>query len=514
MSKKFIKLNDNDENLSLGNLFRLIKDMSKNRLSALQSELFCILFSVDNVNDTTVNNYCVGCRSIGTDYKQIYINHEKRYRKNNDEFVNIILDLLNILDGVVHKVEVNKIDFINNNENAYLLARKLYNLAKNDCQISSDFRNKIYHLLEDKKIYDCLAEELIYIVLYKKQPIYEDELKREVLENVLNDTSISSVSLQEYLSLKLREGINFDYSMKKLSQKGNAYANFELGCNEYYGNVTGKPRYSKALEYLNKAALDSHASANYMVGNIYVRGLVGNKSNEELEKGYNYLIKALKLGNIAAANLIGNMYYEGIYPLKKDIDKAKEYYEKASTANYVFAFNNLGKILEEEGKVNEAYEYYLKSADLGESWACNKIGEAYRRGIIELDMKKAFEYYNKAIDVNYRVLNFYAFYNLGKYFYLNGYETIEADYDKAIEYFNIASINGILEASVELFFLYAKEYVNKKNQYNYDKIIHYKKIIECHKNYNQELKNTIENKLYEIKNKKEINIKLIDDLIM
>ena len=513
MAKQYIKLNDNDENLSLGNLFRLVKEMAKNRVSALQSELFCILFSVDSINDTTVNNYCVGCRSIGADYKQIYLTKEKRYRKNEEEFVDIILDLLNILDGVVHSVSTDPIGFINNSESAQTLARKLYNLAKNDRQVSPDFRSEIYRLLEDKRIYNCLVEELIFIVLYKKQPLYEDELKKEVLENVLNDTSISSVSLQEYLSLKLREGINFDYSMKKLALNGNAYASYELGCDEYYGNVTGKPRYSKALEYLKKAAEESHASANYMVGNIYIRGLVGNKSKDELEKGYKYLIRAEELGNIAAANLIGNMYYEGIYPLEKDLDKAKECYEKASEANYVFAINNLGKIEESKGNIEEAYKYYLKSADLGESWACNKIGEAYRTGIFDVDMLKAYEYYNKALDCNYRVLRFYAFYNLAKYFYLNGYDVISADPNKAKEYFKLASDNGVFEASIELFYLYAKEYAKKKDQYNFDKLMHYKKVIEGHKNYNQKIKDDIENKLNEIRNKKEISIKSIEDLI-
>ena len=514
VTKQYIKLNDNDENLSLGNLFRLIKEMAKNRVSALQSELFCILFSVDSINDTTVNNYCVGCRSIGADFKQIYINKEKRYRKNEEEFVDVILDVLNILDGVVHKVETNKIDFIDNSDSGLMLARKLYNLAKNDRQVPQDFRNTLYHLLEENKVYNCLVEEIIYIVLYKKQPMYEDELKREVLENVLNDTSISSVSLQEYLSLKLREGINFDYSMKKLSENGNAYASFELGCDEYYGYVTGKPRYSKALEYLKKAAAESHAAANYMVGNIFIRGFVGNRSNEELEKGYSYLIRAYELGNIAAANLIGNMYHDGIHPLEKDIDKAIEYYQKAADANYVFAINNLGKIEETKGHVKEAYEYYLKSADLGESWACNKMGEAYRTGILEQDMMKAYEYYNKALDCNHRVLRHYAYYNLAKYFYLNGYETIPADHNKALEYLRIASENGVLAASIELFYLYAKDYMKKKDQYNYDRIMQYKKVIEANKNYTQEIKEEIEKKLAEIRNKKEISIKSIEDLIM
>ena len=41
MKKQYIKMNNNDEHLSIGNLFRIIKDSSKNKISALQSELFC-----------------------------------------------------------------------------------------------------------------------------------------------------------------------------------------------------------------------------------------------------------------------------------------------------------------------------------------------------------------------------------------------------------------------------------------------------------------------------------------
>ena len=82
MKKNYIKMNNNDEHLSLGNLFRIIKDSSKNKTSALQSELFCILFDLESINDTTVNNYCVGCRSIGSEYKQVFLNKEKRYNKN------------------------------------------------------------------------------------------------------------------------------------------------------------------------------------------------------------------------------------------------------------------------------------------------------------------------------------------------------------------------------------------------------------------------------------------------
>ena len=99
-----------------------------------------------------------------------------------------------------------------------------------------------------------------------------------------------------------------------------------------------------------------HASANYMIGNMYIRKLLGNGSNLELEKGYSYLEKSYKLGNVAASNLIGNMYYAGIYPLEKDLNKTIEHYKKAADNNYAYAINNLGKIEEEKGKLDALYE--------------------------------------------------------------------------------------------------------------------------------------------------------------
>lgn len=507
MKKQYIKMNNNDEHLSIGNLFRIIKDSSKNKISALQSELFCTLFEIESINDTTVNNYCVGCRSIGGEYKQVYLNKEKRYKANKEEFTDNIIGLLSIVDGVVYKSINNKIDFINNNDSARSIASKLYNLAKNDKQIIKEFTNKLYLLINDNKIYECLVEELLFIVLHKKQPVYEDELKVEVFEDVLKDTSISSIDLQEYLSLKLREGINFDYSMKKLADKGNAYANFEIGSNEYYGYVTGVPRYDVSFLYLDKAANMDHASANYMIGNMFVRGLLGSKSNEELENGFKYLEKSYNLGNVAASNLIGNMYLDGIYPLEKNEEKAIFYYEKAAASNYAFALNNLGKIEDRKGNTKKAFEYYLKSADLGESWACNKVGEFYRLGILEKNMDKAFYYYSRAIDANYRTVCYYAYYNLAKYFYMNGYDSkYNKDRDKALEYLKIASSNNVFIATLELFYYYCEMYLEDKSDGNKEKIFMYKEMIENHKEYNDDIKNNIEKELEKIINKKSINI--------
>lgn len=499
-------MNDNDEHLSLGNLFRIIKELSKNKFSALQSEIFCSLFDVDNINDTTVNNYCVGCRSIGGEYKQIFLNKSNRYKKDKTEFCNNIIRLLSIIDGNVYIIDNNKIEFINNNSSAEYLANKLYNIAKNDKDVSNSLVGNIKSYIHDSNIYEALVEELLFIVLYKKQPIYENELKKEVLDNILNDTSISSSSLQEYLSLKLREGINYEYSLKQLALSGNAYANFEMGTNEFYGYYAGYPRYDHSLEYLSKAASLDHAGANYMIGNMYIKGLIGSMSELELEKGYKYLLKAFELGNVAASNVIGNMYRNGIHPLKKDIKKAIKHYEIAADSNYVYAFNNLGTLYEEQNDLTKAFEYYMKSAALGESWACNKVGEYYRLGLLEKDMSKAFNYYNKALDSNYRVLCYYAYYNLALYYYLNGYDDIVPvkDKDTAIKYLTIAGNNGCYDAYIKLFYIYIDEIINDNNNSNYDNMLFVKSKIENDSRFNEELKIDIENKINEIKNKKNV----------
>lgn len=504
MKKKYIKLNNNDEHLSLGNLFRLIKELSKNKLSALQSEIFCILFEIESINDTTVNNYCVGCRGISSEYKQIFLNKIKKYNKNKEEFADNIIGILNIMDGNVHTVE-KKIDFINNNVSQITLVKKLYNIAKNDKEFSQDNIVLLKEYIKAENYYDAFIEELKFIVLEKHQPIYESDLKKEVIETILNDTSISSNSLQEYLNLKLREGINYIYSLKNMAENGNAYANFEMGENEYYGYYKGVPRYNIAYTYLKRAADLNHATANYMLGKMYLNGLIGKKNETELEKGYNYLLNAENLGNIAACNSLGNMYKDGIYPVKKNLDEAIKYYKKASDSEYAYAYNNLGKIEEENKNYELAFEYFLKSANLGESWACNKVGEYYRTGLVEKDMHKAFEYYNKGIDASINTLCYYNYYNLAKYYFLNGYENIEKDEIKAIEFLNIASSKKILLSNIELLYFYIEKYLDTQNSTYYNKIIKMKKVIELHNEYNDDLNKEIEKHLKSI-NKKEISI--------
>ena len=98
MNKKYIKMNDMYSYLSLGNVILTIKNASKNKTSAIQSEVFCAIFDIEDVNETTVNNYCTGYRAIGNDYVQKYIELEAKYKKDKTVFKNIVKNILNIIE--------------------------------------------------------------------------------------------------------------------------------------------------------------------------------------------------------------------------------------------------------------------------------------------------------------------------------------------------------------------------------------------------------------------------------
>ncbi len=64
METKYVKMNNNQRELSLGNFCRIVKELSLNKTFANQTEVFYAIFGVDNVSDSTINNYCIGYRSI------------------------------------------------------------------------------------------------------------------------------------------------------------------------------------------------------------------------------------------------------------------------------------------------------------------------------------------------------------------------------------------------------------------------------------------------------------------
>lgn len=507
--KKYIKLNIDDNHLSWGNFTRVIKENTINKTSALQVEIFCTIFDITYIGDTTVNNYCTGIRSINDEYKQKYLIYKKKYNRDKNILLNTITNMLSIIEGNII-ADTNKLSYINNSPILKTICQKLYNISKNDKTVPESFTNTLSVFLKENNLYEIITNLLFFIILEKKQPIYEENIKKEVIENLLSNTSISPIELEEYLNLKFTEGVNYNHSLNKLVQNKNTYALYEMGINEYKGYIKGYPRYDISYKYFEEASKKNHPSSLYIMSKMYYDGLIGNKSKEELQLAFEYLNKAIELGSIPALNLLGLLHLNGIYPVKKELSKAIEYFEKAASYNYAYAFNNLGKIYENQNDYKEAIDYYEQSASLGESWSLNKLGEFYRQGIyVKKNMQKAFDYYNKAVESPIDNICFHAYYNLAKYYYLTGNTILTKDRDKAIEYLTISSNHNHIKSSVLLLYLYTEDYLLNHNQEKLNQIIELTKLIESHPDYNIEIKKEIDKNLTKIKEDNKINLDII-----
>lgn len=493
--KKYIKQNDGYSHLSLGNLLLAIKKYSKNKSGAIQTEVFCTLFNIESITDTTVNNYCTGYRGIGDDYKQIYINFKKKYKKDKSILIPIINNTLSIIDGEIY--DIKEIDEINNKDSIKKTITNLHTIVKNDIYVPNNFKVNILSLIKNKDYYSALCEILFYVILENKQPLYEEDLITETIEEILKDTNISIKDLQEYLSITFKEGISLIPSLKKLADNNNPYALYELGNKEYRGEITGYPRYEEAYNYHLKAASYNHPTSNWMIAHMIINKKIGSMSKDDLDIAFKYLEKAISLGSISALNTMGLCYMEGIK--EKDNKKAYNFFKKAAEKKYVYAYNNLGRLHEQNKEYEKALEYYLKSANSEESWACNKVGLYYYLGIgTKKDIEKSFYYFNLGNKAPINIKNPWNTYNLVKLFYSKGNAKlgIKKDIDKSISMLN--TLNNFEPANELLLYLYYEKYLNNKNEENLNKLNYYLNTINNTKDYS--IKKKIEKELNKIKN--------------
>ena len=96
METKYVKMNNNQKELSLGNFCRIVKEQSLNKSYAGQPDVFYAIFLVEDVSDSTINNYCIGYRTIASAFKKIY---QKRKNYPNKEFDETIQNLISIIKG-------------------------------------------------------------------------------------------------------------------------------------------------------------------------------------------------------------------------------------------------------------------------------------------------------------------------------------------------------------------------------------------------------------------------------
>ncbi len=492
----YVKLNNNENHLSLGNLFNVIKKIAVNKTSAIQTEIFCTLFDIDNISDTTVGNYCTGYRAIGSVYKQIYLNYHKHYKEDNTIMINTINNLLSIIDGYIYNYQT--IKEINDNLSLKKLCNLLNTYAKNDLYVPVKLKKELLSYLKKEAYYSYICSVLFFIVLEKEQPLYTKDLVNETIEEILTNTNISINDLKDYIAIQFKEGISLIPSLKKLAKNNNPYAIHELGNLEYTGRITGYPRYEEAYNYHKLAASYNHPTSYWMLAHMLIRKKIGSLTIDDIKLANDYLDKAISLHSISALNTKGLCYLHG-YTInqKPDLDKAIDYFEKAASKNYVYAYNNLGKIYEDKKDYEKAFTYYQKSAMEEESYACNKLGLFYLNGIyVTKDIQKAFDYFTLGANASIDTLCEWNIYNLVKYFYLSGNGTlgIKKDIDKSLNLLNI--IKDFAPANELFLYCYYELYLNNKNKPNLDKVNYYLNLLD---NLDINKKKEIEKSLQNIK---------------
>lgn len=502
---KFIRLNINNNYLSFGNLFRIIKEESINTNTFIQSDLFSIIFNTYDIADSTVNNYCTGFRAINGKYKNYFQEIRDKFKEDKNILVVTIAKIIELIEN--KHIDTDNITIININNNIRLkhICNKLYTISKNDSNVSIELSNKLYQDLENNNLYDFIVQVLFYVILEKNQPIRINEQFDNIIEKNIYDTNISVNDIQEFIKIQLNSGIWSIRGIRELAKKKNPFACFEIASMECYGIITGKSRYEEAYKYYKIAAENNHPVANWAIGYLYYQGHIGNKSRQDLYLSLKYFNKAKRLNCSNAFNSLGLILLNGNLPhIHKNISKAIKLFEKASSLGNVYAYNNLGRIYENSKNFKKAFEYYIVSANLGESWAENKVAEFYRIGIAtEKNLQKAFEYYSLSSDSPKFTLCQWSKYNLAKYFYENGNVEIgiKKDINKAIELLDDIS-DELLEASSELVYIYYKLYLDshKNNKFYLEKLNLYKGKCERNVNYNNKTKSKIEHCLKQIYN--------------
>lgn len=505
--KNYVKLNNNNRHLSLGNLFRILKEETNNKNFTIQSEIFCILFNIDSISDTTVNNYCTGVRAINSKYKNIYVNWRQKYSKDETIFKDIILNIIATIDNknvyITKDYFKQSIDAINNNTKFSKVCLRLYNISKNDLEVTKEFSSQLKRLLDAKNLYKFFVEVLFFVVLDKKQPVYIEDKFMDTLDDFLYSSEVSSDDAIDFVTVQLKGGLWSIRGIHELAKKGNPYACFEMGSLELYGQVAGYPRYQESFEYYKTAAQKKHPNAIWALGHLYYNGFVGTKSRDDMKKAFHYFNRARKVNCIAAINSLGTVFKEGNIPfIRRDLKKAKKLFEFAAGKNYVYAINNLGIMYEEEGNYKKALELFKSSSSQGESWASNKIGQMYRLGLgTKKNLKKAFEYYTKATDATLYSICFWSKYNLAHYYYENGVPEIgiAKDIDKSISLLEECISHNITKAYEDLIYIYYAKYTENGNLQDLDKAKKYASIYEAKEDCDID---KINSTILDIKNKK------------
>lgn len=141
-------------------------------------------------------------------------------------------------------------------------------------------------------------------------------------------------------------------------------------------------------------------------------------------------------GYTVAAHQLGKVWRDGLCD-PKDYDKAERWFRLSAEAGNDYSRYALGKLLQSEGRMEEAVGWYEKAAAQGNQYAEYRLGKLFLSGeSMRKDVDRAVEY----LTASAKAGNQYAQYTLGK-LYLQGRD-VKQNRELAKEYLTASAAQG------------------------------------------------------------------------
>jgi len=266
-----------------------------------------------------------------------------------------------------------------------------------------------------------------------------------------NPSVMAYVAMNKYLEAKTAEEYKEIYETLALpaAEKGNAEAMFILAGMLYNGKGVEQDT-DKGLEWLEKAAIKGHSEAC----RILAEACKADNPTEEQKKQYYYWLgKYAESGNIEAMVEYGEYCMLEVSKVGEETArKGFEMLKNAARQDNIKALLIVGEILYQSGKCDEALTWYERAAELGSIDVLESILKIYLKHESEEDDRKAFSLAEKLVSLKGDAKS----YGILGELYRKGLGC-EANIEKAIENYTIASEMGDLKAKKCLVDIYSNE---------------------------------------------------------
>ena len=222
-----------------------------------------------------------------------------------------------------------------------------------------------------------------------------------------------------------------------------------------------KPRYFALIGDLYMDNADFKTAATYykkaVSGGVLAYAALGDTYDyrHQYKKALGAYIKGAKEGETECFVSVAYCYQQG-HAVKRDLQKAIEYYEKAAELGSALAARNLGDLYyfempiktPEIDNIKNALRFYERAFCLGDIQIAKKIGFIYLNDETLSDVPKAIEWYEKGLSLGDSSLNF----DLA-YVYLND-RFVPHDYEKGLAYL----ADGVKHNDPESLYMQARTY--------------------------------------------------------